>query len=51
MRDERVDLHSVELSLELSERSALCTSYFTAGKIPPTRSLRTECSATFVDTL
>ena len=47
MRGERVDLRSVELSLELSERSTLCTSYFTAGNIPP--GLCSESSATFVD--
>ena len=50
MRGERLDLRSVELSLELSERSNLCTSClssFTAGKIPP--GLRSEVSATSVD--
>jgi hypothetical protein len=47
MRGERIDLRSDELSLELSERSTLCTSCFTAGKIPPV--LRSEDSATSVD--
>jgi len=49
MRGERIDFRSVELLLKLSERSALRTSCFTAGKIPP--SIRSEGSATFVDTL
>jgi len=47
MRGDSIDLRSVELSLELSERSTLRMSYFTAGKIPP--GLRSEGSATFVD--
>jgi len=47
MRGERIDLRSGEPSLELSKRSTLCTSYFTAGKIPP--GLHSEVSENFVD--